>query len=158
MTDDWIITADEVGQLLGVQRRQVYNLVKQGLPQSGKNRFHAPTVVKWFIDTRSNENAADITEQRKRLYKAQTDKTELENSQIRGELLKVGAVQTAFFELGTRIRTQIEAIEPRLARMLPPEVVSEFRIEIKAALEAISDDVAAFADTRDDGEDHPAAA
>lgn len=153
-----IVDAETMATILGIKRAWLYRLQQQGLPKASRGQFHVPTVVQWFVDRKSDEGAADITEQRKRLYKAQTDKTELENSQIRGELLKTAAVQTAFFELGTRIRTQIEAIEPRLARMLPPDVVSEFRIEIKAALEAISDDVATFADTRDDGEDHPAAA
>lgn len=156
---DLVVSADVIGKLLGVQSRQVYRLVKQGMPMAGKNKFHAPSVVKWFIDERSKSSgeAPDIQEQRKRLYKAQTDKTELENAQIRGELLSANAVQTTFLELGTRIRTQIESIEPRLARMLPKDSVDLLRTEIKAALEAISDDIATFADTRDDSEDCPTA-
>lgn len=155
--ENWILNADQVAELFGVKRRWIYELVKQGLPQSGKNQFHAPSVVKWFVDNRSNASAADITEQKKLLYKAQTERTELEVAEKRGELLRADVVQSSILELFTGIRTEIESLEPRLARFMPKESVGELRTEIKHILESIARNVETFSDLRDSSKDHPSA-
>lgn len=154
---EWIVTGDEIGELLGVQKRQIYNFIKQGMPKAAKGRFHAPTCVQWFVDERSSGETGDINEQRKKLYKAQTDKTELENAKLRGGLLESDVVQTVILELATLVGTQIDSIEPRMARKLPPDLTAELRLELKALREAISDGVRDYADTRDCGGDHPSA-
>jgi len=156
-TTDWIGNAKQVRELLSVSHRQVYRMREMGLPEAGKNKYHMPSVIRWFTTDRVSENAGDINEQRKLLYKAQTDKTELENSRLRADLLDTAVVHTAMLELATLVRTQIEAIEPRLARQFGVENAALLRVELKQALEVISDAVSTFADTRDDSRDHPSA-
>ena len=155
---DWIVTAAEIGDLFGVQQRQVYHYIKQGMPKASKGRFHAPTCVQWMLDSRGGSSDVDITEQRKKLYKAQTDKVELDNAALRGELLNSNEVQTVILALATLVGTQVDSIEPRMARKLSPELTAELRAELKSLREAIADAVRDYADTRDSDRDHPTTA
>ena len=158
---DWMINADEAAEMLGVAKRRIYKYREQGMPMVGRGKYHVPTIVQWVIREKSGNSvqaAKDINEQRQMLYKAQTEKTELENAQIRGDLLKSDVVQTTYLQLGTLVRTQIEAIEPRLARQFTPEQTAIIRQELKLALESIARDVETFADSRNHGADHPTTA
>lgn len=128
------------------------------MPQHGRGKFHAPTVVQWLVSRGKTEQATEITDQRTQLYRAQTQRTELENAQLRGTLLDAEAVQVAVFDLANMVATHLDAVEPRIAPMIPADVRPSLHSELTAVREAIASGVETFANTRDSGRDHPTAA
>jgi len=155
--DSWLVTTNQLADLLGVAARTIFKFRDQGMPIVKRGRYHAPTCVRWLIDSRTKTEATDLQEQRQMLYKAQTDRAELENAKLRGELLEVPAAQTMFFSLGTTVRTSFEAIVPRIARQFSREQLETISNEINSALETVADEIKADAHSRDSSGDHPTA-
>lgn len=154
------VTPTELARIFGVSRKWVYELVDKGMPRDGRH-FDLAAAVQWYMAELkapgSVEEAADVTEARRRLYVEQTEKARLENAQLRGELVDLEEARAVLFEVSSIIATQHEALAPRLAGLVIGStdikaVQSLLYDELRAIRHAIADAVAAL-DTPGSGDD-----
>jgi len=140
------ISTKELREIMGISQGQVPQLEREGMPKVRRGVWHLPTVFQFCVargDKRTNE-PKDLTDQRKALYKAQTEKTEIENARNRRELVPLEEVSTLGFGLLAIYNAALRAVAPRVAsQILPAHTEAEtMRIvedEINLAREAAAD-------------------
>ncbi len=114
------VTPTELARLFGVTRPYVYELVAKGLPRSGRY-FDAAECVQWYLGElrgTGEQEPEDLTEARRRLYVAQTEKTRLENDRLRGSSIDIEEALALFYSLASIVATQHDAVGPRIAGLV----------------------------------------
>lgn len=109
-----------VSQLLDLSTRRVQQLVTEGVipkPESGK--YDLVKAIHGYINylrrqIREGEEVS-ITDQRKRLVKAQAEKQELDNQRKKGELLPADLIHVVLVDVLSRVRTNLLGISGRIA-------------------------------------------
>jgi len=155
----FVVGTQEIMIIVGLSKQRITQLVAEGMPKQGVNQFYLPDSIQWLIGSkveRQQENL-DITQQRTQLFKAQTEKHEIDNRIRKGELIEIEDFQRIVFDLANLVSQQIDAVEPRISKALPLEARKDFRIELKSIRESIANAVENFANTIDSIEDSEAA-
>jgi hypothetical protein len=141
-----LVTPTELARLFGVARSWVYELVEKGMPREGRH-FDAAACVQWYLAElkgSGTEDPEDLAEARKRLYIAQTVKTELENEKLRGQHVDVDEALQVLYGVASVVATQHDAVGPRVAALIIgktdiKEVQTILFDEHRAIREAIAD-------------------
>lgn len=118
-----MVNAGELGRILGVSRKWIYNLTERGLPREGR-LYDVAVCVQWYIASiteRANDEPEDIMEARKRLYVAQTTKTQLEADRLKGRLVDLAEAEGLLLKIGSIVASQLDAVAPRLANLVAHE-------------------------------------
>lgn len=155
---NWVVTTNQLAELLGVGDRHIRTMANNGMPRIRRGTYHAPTCIQWYLGQKIDGETRDRGDQRTKLYAAQTEKLQTETRRLKETLLDADVVSSEMYELASLVATQIDAVEPRITRTLPPESRPLLRAELKAVRTAIADHVETHARTRDSSSDHPAAA
>lgn len=116
-----LVTQTELARIFGVSRKWVSQLVQKGLPREGR-RYDVSACVQWYLSTLKaaddSPEPADMTEARRQLYIAQTEKTRLENARMRGETLLVEDAQSILYAISSIVASQLDAVAPRIAALV----------------------------------------
>ena len=164
--EEFIVNSNDLAIILRLSPRRISQLPKEGMPKHGRAKFNLPDVIEWFLEKRS-AGSGPVTEsmnsQRQLLYKAQTEREELNNSVRRRELVEYDQVQHTLNALSVMFARQIDAIGARLANELVGQTeaaIIKERIddETRQVRESVASVVKAWADTGDIGDDTEAAA
>ncbi|MHC0506392.1 terminase small subunit [Achromobacter aegrifaciens] len=119
-------TQARFGQLVGITQPAVSGLLMRGVMVAGD------TLGNWLLsycghirDVAAGRQAGEETrmldpaEEKARLYAAQADKIEMENSVARGELAPVSVLEEVLTRAGTKVSAAMDAIPTALKRRLP---------------------------------------
>src|SRR5215207_3515880 len=109
-----IVTASELGELVGISARAVADLGNRGIAiQAGPNRYRLKESVARYCDDlrrqakgKGGESAAA---ERGRLASAQADLIELRTKRQRGEVLDAGEVERIWSSILTTVRSGVLA-------------------------------------------------
>lgn len=155
------VTPTELARVFGVSRKWIYDLVDRGMPRDGRH-FDLAACVQWYMGELtargSTEEPEDVTEARRQLYIEQTEKTRLENAQLRSELVDVDEARALLYEIASIVATQHDALAPRVAGLVIgstdiKQVQTLLFDELRQIRQAIADAVIRLPDPRgrDDG-------
>ncbi len=158
------VNAGELARIFGVSRKWVYSLEAKGMPRAGR-LFDVALCVQWYLAELKggggDTEPEDLTKARLELYKAQTERTQLENARLRGELVELEEAQAVLYEVASVVATQHDGLAARLAGLVIGEtdikrVQSLLFEEFRELRRAIAGAVAGLAPPG--GGDDPAAA
>lgn len=138
-----------IAHVFGVTKARVRQLVKDGMPKSGRNRYPLVACVRWYISWWKNR--AEITDRQvekhqRRLIQAKADKAEMEVKIKRGELVHSEQVKNSALKTGVMIRTLLETIGNKVAPVLvdldtPAAIADVINREIKQVLSKLADEL-----------------
>lgn len=119
-------TQARFGQLVGITQPAVSGLLMRGVMVAGD------TLGNWLLSycghirdvaagrqPGEGTKTLDPAEEKARLYAAQADKIEMENSVARGELAPVSVLEEVLTRAGTKVSAAMDAIPTALKRRLP---------------------------------------
>jgi phage terminase Nu1 subunit (DNA packaging protein) len=163
------LTGEQIALLLGLTKRQVTNLAKDGIAiRIEHGKYDGPQTVQNYIaakTTRAKERDADLDEAKEaaRLKKEQADNWELKNAKLRNELLPIDEVARVWSEQVSSIRSGLLAVVSRVRQKisLSAEDAVVLDEEIRDAMTKLADGVDIYdADAGDveEGDVDPAAA
>jgi phage terminase Nu1 subunit (DNA packaging protein) len=123
--------AATVGQICGVSRQRINNLVADGvLPRADRGRFDLPSTVQAFFKNKyeksqGNVDAKSLTSERSRLARLKADRAEREDRMESGELVPAGEIESAWLSIVNTARTRVLLVPRKIA----PRVVTGTAIE-----------------------------
>lgn len=143
-----VLTADQLGALLGVSARVVRELAQREIisrAKKGSYPTHA-SVAAYCAHLREQaagrSDSASLTGERIRVATAQADKLEMANAAARGELIPAREVTSTWTSILRDVRSAMLAVSNRCGSLLPhltPHDVATIASEVRSALEALSD-------------------
>lgn len=144
------VNSHELAVILGCSHSRVYQLVGDGMPKAGPDRYELAACVQWRINQAqmsSKSSGSKIADELKRSTKTKID---LQIAQMRGELLPRPLVEQLMLRLMTMAASQLESLPPRVAADLvdlttPIEIQNQLMIECRATRDLLSAEVAAAA-------------
>lgn len=136
--------ASELAQLFGTTHRTVGVLAERGtLPKLTNGKFDTVLSVQRYIAYCRKGGNTQLDIEKVRLIREQADKIEIQNQKERGELISVADVEHQWASILKDVRQGILAVPSRAQTRLPHLTqtdVSELDLEIRAALERLSDE------------------
>jgi phage terminase Nu1 subunit (DNA packaging protein) len=129
MSGPALVTADQLGALVGLSARGVRDLAAQGIipraPEPGKYPFAAS--VKGYVahlrevaaGRGTGEQLPALTAERLREAKERADKIALANAKARGEMVPAAEVERAWTGTLREVRAAMLAVPSRVAQRLP---------------------------------------
>lgn len=140
-----MISTSDLAALLGVTKRRVQQLAKDGtIPKVAHGKYHLAVAVgaycKFLRDSAlSRTGDTELKVEKLRLTKAQADKAHLEVEKRRGELVVIKDVEQAWASIAIELRSAMLAIPSRVASRaaLPNDTVAIIDSEIRVALESV---------------------
>lgn len=139
-----MMTATELGELLGISGRSVRDLAARGIiPRAPKARYHVRDAVKGYTshlrETAALRGGDDATSAaRRREAEARALKLELANAKARGDLVSRDDVAATWAGILVDVRAALTAVPTRIPE-LPKMMARRVDEEIRAALERLSD-------------------
>lgn len=116
------MNATELGEILGIEDRQVQNLARKGIfHRAGKGKYKIKDCVQAYIQhkiKRIKGDSVSLTDQRTRNEKLKADISTLKLQEIEGRLVDKQQVEKESFEIGRRVRDAMLAIPPRITDVL----------------------------------------
>ena len=157
-----LLTISGLEQEVGKDRRTIGRIL-EGIPPDGKANGRDAWFIKTFLKASDNsgEGALDGAEQKARLDKARADLAELDLAVKEGRLVPASAIEKAWGNIATEVRTRLMSIPastaPRItSKMTTVEIEAIIREQVDEALKAISGAViVAEDDDQDSGEPGP---
>jgi phage terminase Nu1 subunit (DNA packaging protein) len=129
------LNGEQLAEAFGVARSAVTAWVRRGCPHQKRGRqyvFVLRDVLAWKEEQRRlAAEDLELTQERARLARAQTEKTELEVRRLKGELIPRQEVERAWGNMIAAFRARMVAIPTKLA----PRVSGATPVEAKALLE-----------------------
>jgi len=160
--------ASTIAKLFNLTERRVQQLAKEGIiPKGERGKYDLVGSVRGYVKylqeralgrtDGSYTDEADIKLERKRLIKAQADKTESENQKLRGELVPFELMADVLNEVAVLYGTGVDALPSRLANELagindPAEIKARLFDECRRIRIATADLLRRFAATVERGE------
>ena len=146
--DGETLTADELGEWLGLSPNRVHALGRDGVLPRGEGKRYPlqASVAAYCAHCRSlakgKATDAELAAEKIRLAREQADKIALQNAAARGELLDSQTVAAEWRGIITDLRAAVLAVPSRVAgRMgLDRATTAALDAEIRDAMEVIADD------------------
>lgn len=121
--------ASTIAKLFNLTERRVQQLAKENIiPKAERGKYDLVGSVRGYVkylqeralgrDDGAYKDESDIKVERKRLIKAQADKTESETQKLRGELVPFELVEDVLNEVAVLYGTGVDALPGRLANEL----------------------------------------
>ena len=141
-------TKNELATIFGVSTTTVDNWLFKGLPFEKKGtrgksyKFSLPEVIEWRINTKKNQDVADLTLEdiRKRKELADAEMKELELEEKKGSLVPVEEVKKEASALAVIVGQRLYSIPSKIAPFCYGKSIGEIKDIIYEAIdEAIGD-------------------
>ena len=161
-------SALELATLFHLTERRIQQLAKDKIiPKAKRGKYDLMAAIRGYVKYLQERAAGraegtyndttDIKTERKRLIKAQADKTECENQKLRGELVSFALVQDVLCETAVLYASSIDALPGRLANELaglndPAEIKARLFDECRRVRIATAKNLDRFADHIERGE------
>lgn len=142
-----VMTADQLGALLGVSARVVRELAQRGIiTRAAKGRYTmGESVAAYCAHLREGaagrSDSTTLTAERIRVARQQADKLEMANAVARRELIPARDVESAWSSILRDVRSALLAVSTRCGSKLPhltAHDVSTIDGEVRSALAALS--------------------
>lgn len=142
-----VITADQLGALLGVSGRVVRELAqRQIISRASKGVYPTHASVAAYCahlreQAAGRSGSVSLTSERVRVTTAQAEKLEMANAAARGELIPAREVTATWASILRDVRSAMLAVPNRCGSLLPhltPHDVATLDGEVRNALEALS--------------------
>lgn len=155
--------ASTIAKLFNLTERRVQQLAKENIiPKTERGKYDLINSVRSYVkylqdravgrgDGNYNDET-DIKLERKRLIKAQADKTESETKKLRGELISFDLVEDVLNEIAVLYGSSVDALPGRLANELsgihdPAEIKSRLFDECRRIRISTAEHLRRFAET-----------
>lgn len=129
--DELEVNADQLSELFGVKKGTVLHYAREaGMPRIARGRYKLVDCIRWYIEKQRllMEGGDDLSDERRKLVRAQRQRHEIEAARLRGELIDAETVGTTLNELGVIFSTQLDGLAPRVApKLLNQNDVGEIR-------------------------------
>ena len=124
-----LLTVDEVATLLDCSPRWVQMLSKAGkLPKTQPGKYPLLPTVQAYLS--HLQNRLDPGQEKTRLLRAKANIAEMEESEMRGDLVRSDAVRQGIYTASRQIRNIIQAMPARIHRELAT-ISDSFEIQIR---------------------------
>lgn len=114
-----ITTAWELSSLLGITERRIQQLVKEGMPKSGRGEYPLRECVRFYVGHLhrliEEEKSDTVVSEKIRLMRAKAEKAEVEVLKLRGEVLDLERVRQETMLISVEIKEAFLAVAGRLA-------------------------------------------
>lgn len=113
------VSAEFLAECFQVSRPTISKFKNKGMPKASYGKYNLKDCIRWYISYMSDQVDAgdkddDATKkQRLALLEAQTEKTELENRKLRGELIDYQLHKTILNSLSSSFAASLEGLGPR---------------------------------------------
>lgn len=151
-----VVSAVDLAGLLGISERRVRELRdRRVIPDNGRGRYelgvaipaycaHQRAVAAGHRGEGEDGEVLDLTAERARKAKEEADRLEMQNAQMRGELLARADVDAAVIEDYSRVRARLLNIPSKVAPLVaavtePREAEGMVKRAINEALQELSD-------------------
>jgi hypothetical protein len=155
----WIGNVDDCARELNLGTRRIYQLVKEGLPQTAPGRYDIAKCFGFYVrylqrkiveralpedgDDAGSGPATSSSMTKHKLLSIETELKQIELAERREQLISIDKVQKDFAALAMEIKTRILALPPRLAAEILGETdlaIAQSKIDrsLKGALESLS--------------------
>lgn len=139
--------AEVIAAILNVSKSRIRQLVRDGLPKSGRNAYPMIACIRWYINywkKKAVSGEDDLLKHKKRLLIAQAEKAQIEVKEKKQILIHIDDVTKQSARNMLTIRNRFLAMPPRLAQMLETTSTYAERLtmidkEVKTALESLAD-------------------
>jgi phage terminase Nu1 subunit (DNA packaging protein) len=137
------ISADGLGDLIGISGRQVREFSKRGIiVKAGTGAYDRRASVRAYCahlreQAAGRSGSKTLTDERIRVAKEQADALEMRNATTRGEMIPAREVEQAWATVLRDVRAAVMAIPSRIQQRLghlTPHDVAEIDSEIRIAL------------------------
>lgn len=152
---DMVVSAADLATLLGISDRRVRELRDRRLiPDNGRGRYvlgiaipaysaHQRAVASGHRSEGEDGEVLDLTAERARKAKEEADRLEMQNAQMRGELVARGDVEAGIIGAFSRVRAKLIAIPSKVAPLIaamtePRACETAIRKPIYEALEELA--------------------
>ena len=163
--DVYLVSHRELASIIGMSPRRISQLVADGMPKSGPDRYDLGICVRWWVD-RWRGKEADSEEgvtQRQRLTRMQADKVQTEVQILRGTLVRAIEVEHVMAAAAAVVAGSLDSIGPRVAgevaELQDPALIQEVLLrETRSIRESLADAfsmAAAGATLADDADEEP---
>lgn len=122
---------DVIAFIFGITKSRIRQYVKEGLPKSARNSYPLAASVQWVIEywkkrALVTDNAIKL--HKKRLLKAQADRTERENKTASSELLPADIVKRDASKAGQVVKEKVTSWPGRVSPLVAVES-DPFKVE-----------------------------
>lgn len=144
---------------LGISQSRVNQLVNEGMPKTGKNKYPLLECAKWYIDyLKTLESSSDTVKSAKtRLLNAKAEMEELNLSRAKGESISKDEISQQFMAVLVTIKQEIEGMSGRTVTDLFEKSKAEMKylldMEIASTLNRISGKLKQLRPDRDSSSD-----
>lgn len=147
---DTALTTTEMAEILGLHPRTLRRLADEGkvhrAPKGNGMYWHKASVqtycqhLREVAGNKGHSGDIDLTAERARLAKEQADKAALQNAVLRGEMVKVKAVEAAWLGASTAARRRLLAVPSRMRNAgLGADLSARLDREMRMALSDLAD-------------------
>lgn len=159
------VKREELARILGLSDTMINRLNKDGMPKVSHGSYDLATCVQWYIQTwrdrAEGSHVGNLWDEKKKQVIAQTERTELENAKLRGELIPRDVVNKTLNDVAVIISTQLDGLGARtsgiVAEMNDPGLIQGVLFdEARSIRAAIARSISDYAAMPDNGEDNTA--
>jgi len=145
MTD---VTVKELAELVGVStvtiRSKLGSLPAKTTRLRGQNVYESAYALKQIYLGDADADALDLSQERARLAKAQANITEMQEAELRGELVRIGEVEAYWAQIFNNIKAQLIGLPRRAGHLVLGvsnlgEVENVILTEIETTLHELAD-------------------
>jgi hypothetical protein len=116
MGDSWIVTTNQMAQLVGVSSRTIRDWTRLGCPKVSRDTYAAPAVIGWLTSSRAPKETQCV---KQKYFAALTDKAITETEALRAGLVTREVADAVVLDLKCIIREEITAAIPRIEAAVP---------------------------------------
>ena len=115
---------DVISFIFGLTEGRIRQLVKEGMPKAGRNKYPVAKCVQWYIHywkLRAKNTTDKVKKLNERLLRARAKEAELNLGKQQGQLVDIETVETANFVIGKQVKESLYSMIERLALELAAE-------------------------------------
>lgn len=144
------VSRDTLAGVFGVSPRSITYWCDEGMPRVRRGTFDVAACVQWRLSTLMQRDQGTSDEERRALVRAQTERTQLEASRLRGTLIDADLVHRTLMQLGTLVASQLDGLAGRAAAEVAAmsdtlQVQTYLLAECRSIRTSIADLIAGFA-------------
>jgi len=145
---DNFLTADELADILGLTAGRVRQLVKLGMPRTGRGEYGLRACVRWLLEywrdkAMGTGAGSSLEESKRRKMAAEAGLKETRLQQDRGDLVPKAELWAMLEVIAVPFKTSMRSAGTKLAGRCEGRTKAQIKSEIDAEHDAILEDLAA---------------
>ena len=124
-------TIEVISFIFGLTEGRIRQLVKDGMPKAGRNKYPVAKCVQWYIEywkARAKNTTDKVKKLNERLLRAKAGEAELNLLKQQGQVIDIDIVEKTGFEAGKQVKESLKA----MVEQLGPDLAAQTEVfEVK---------------------------